>query len=180
MRRFCAHMLDRMRNILYPKHVGVHMNDLKKIRLSLKISQIQAANILKISRRTYQKYESLDNQNDEKLIYLIFRLKELTKIDEKTGILTINKIKAIVNDVLKNYNIKSCFLFGSYAKGKATETSDVDLLIDSDITGLDYYGLLEDLKNSLCKNVDLLTTKSVSNNTLILMEIIKDGIKIYG
>ena len=40
-----------------------------------------------------------------------------------------------------------CVLFGSYAKGKAKETSDVDLLISADIKGLKFYGMVENLKN---------------------------------
>ena len=83
-------------------------------------------------------------------------------------------------DILKNYNVKSCFLFGSYAKGKATSKSDVDLLIDSDITGLDFYGLIEELRIKLNKKIDLLTINSISNNPTMLVEILKDGIKIYG
>lgn len=81
---------------------------------------------------------------------------------------------------MKKYDIKSCYLFGSYAKGKEKETSDVDLLIDSEITGLDFYGLVEELRNALHKKIDLLTMKSISNNSVMLTEILKDGIKIYG
>ena len=54
------------------------------------------------------------------------------------------------------------------------------LMIDSDITGLKYFGLLEELKESLHKKVDLLTLKSLSNNAEMLTEIIRDGVKIYG
>ena len=94
--------------------------------------------------------------------------------------MTIDFIKNEVGDILKNYNVKSCFLFGSYAKGKATSKSDVDLLIDSDITGLDFYGLIEELRIKLNKKIDLLTINSISNNPTMLVEILKDGIKIYG
>ena len=44
--------------------------------------------------------------------------------------LTINTIKAVVSKIGKKYGIKSAYLFGSYAKGTATENSDVDLVID--------------------------------------------------
>ncbi|MCR5349379.1 MAG: helix-turn-helix domain-containing protein, partial [Acholeplasmatales bacterium] len=39
------------------------MNELKKIRESLNLTQIEAANILNISRRTYQKYEALEDDS---------------------------------------------------------------------------------------------------------------------
>lgn len=156
------------------------MNELRKIRESLNISQIEAANLLKISRRTYQKYESLDDLNDDKLRYYVYRFKESTLIDEDNGILTIDFIKKTAAKVFKKYDIKSCFLFGSYAKGKAKGTSDVDLMIDSEITGLDFYGLVEDLRENLHKRIDLLSLNSIKENAPLLAEILKDGIKIYG
>lgn len=41
--------------------------------------------------------------------------------------LTIEEIKAAVEKVGKKYGIKNAYLFGSYAKGEATEDSDVDI-----------------------------------------------------
>ena len=155
------------------------MNDLKKLRLELNITQIEAAKLLNISRKTYQNYESL-NVNNDKLDYFIYKLKEITKEDENNGIVPMDKIIKSVNNILKKYDVKSCYLFGSYAKNKAKENSDIDLLIDSDITGLDYYGLIEELRETLHKKIDLLTLKSISDNSTLLYEILKDGIKIYG
>lgn len=155
------------------------MNSLKLLRKQNKLSQNEAASILGISRRTYQKYESIEEDNS-KLDYLKYVLGEKTRIDEENGLLTINEIQNVVNEVLRNYDVKSCYLFGSYAKGKEKPTSDVDLLIDSDITGLDYYGLVEELREKLHKNVDLLLLRSIQENAAMLVEIIKDGIKIYG
>ena len=40
---------------------------------------------------------------------------------------------------LKKYNIKKAYVFGSYARGEATEKSDIDIMIkttDSDILSL--------------------------------------------
>ena len=90
------------------------------------------------------------------------------------------EIKVIVAEVLKSYDVNFCYLFGSYAKNKATDTSDVDLLIDSPITGLNFYGLVEELRTSLCKKVDLLKVNQLVNNEELLVEILKDGIRIYG
>ena len=49
--------------------------------------------------------------------------------------LTIEQIKRAVTTVGKKYGIKNACLFGSYAKGNATEKSDVDLLIDLGVGG---------------------------------------------
>ena len=58
--------------------------------------------------------------------------------------------------------------------------SDIDLLIDSDITGLDFFGLVEELRQTLHKKIDLLRINQLENNQELLREIMKDGIKIYG
>ena len=157
----------------------VSMNELKRIRESLGLTQIEASDILKISRRSYQKYESL-NDSDDKLNYYIYRLKESNIIDEEHGILAIEDIKKIITNVFSKYDINFCYLFGSYAKNKAKPESDVDLLIDSDITGLDFFGLVEELRQSLHKKIDLLKINQLDNNQELLREIMKDGIKIYG
>ena len=179
VRKNCAYIFDKKRKNCY-YNIGDIMNELKKIRLSLDISQTDAANLLGISRRTYQKYESLEDENDNKLKYYIFRLNDFNKLDEEHGILKIDYIKNNINIVFSKYNINFCYLFGSYAKGKATPSSDVDLLIDTDVTGLDFYGLIEELRVSLHKKIDLLKVNQLNNNQELLKEILKDGIKIYG
>ena len=107
-------------------------------------------------------------------------LEEQCRIDEEHGILSFDYIVSQVNNIFTNYDINFCYLFGSYAKNKPNEKSDIDLLIDSKITGLDYYGLLENLKEILHKNIDLVRFDDCIQNTPFIKEIMKDGIKIYG
>ena len=155
------------------------MNELRRVRQLLNITQVDAANILNISRRTYQKYEALDDL-DDKLEYYVYKLKESNVIDEENGILSIDTIKKEVNNIFSKYKINFCYLFGSYAKNKANPSSDVDLLIDSDVTGLDFFGLVEELRQKLHKRIDLLKLEQLDNNEDLLREIMKDGIRIYG
>ena len=42
----------------------------------------------------------------------------------------IESIRKIVSPIARKYGVKRVYLFGSYAKGLATEKSDVDLLIE--------------------------------------------------
>ena len=71
-------------------------------------------------------------------------------------------------------------MFGSYAKNKATPTSDVDLLISAKVKGLKFYGLVEEVRTALHKKVDVLDVNQLNNNMELTQEILKDGIKIYG
>ena len=44
--------------------------------------------------------------------------------------LSINDIKTKITPICKNYDVAQAYLFGSYARGEATEDSDVDIRID--------------------------------------------------
>ena len=78
--------------------------------------------------------------------------------------LTIDEMKRAVAKIGKKYNIKSAYLFGSYAKNTATESSDVDLIIDKgDIhTFSQYFNFHEELERELDNPVDLLTEQGTS------------------
>lgn len=154
---------------------------LKQIRLEKKLTQQEAASILGISIRSYKSYENDDNKsNTIKYKYMVEKLQQINPINEEEGILEIEDIRQICTAVFSNYHIDYCFLFGSYAKNKAIGTSDVDLLISTDITGLKYFGLVEELRERLHKKVDVVNKDDLEDNFELTKEILKDGIKIYG
>lgn len=154
---------------------------IKDIRHEAKMTQAQAASYVGIPLRTYIRYEQdYPGVSDIKREYIIRKLNELTEITEEKGILSIDRIQKTVSEICRNYDIPLCYLFGSYAKGYATEKSDVDLMVDTDITGLDYFGLVERLRQALHKKVDLLRLDDIKENKELLFEIFKDGVKLYG
>lgn len=101
-------------------------------------------------------------------------------VDEKHGILTINEIKVLCSSIFSNYDVEYCYLFGSYAKGKATDVSDVDLLLSTTVSGIRFYDIVEALRECLKKRVDVLTLEQLKENIELVNEILKDGVKIYG
>ncbi len=112
--------------------------------------------------------------------YMKQALEEYGYIDETHGILTVDQIREKCAAVFIDSKVSYCYLFGSYAKGYATETSDVDLLISGEVSGLQFFGLAESIRSALCKKVDLLDKSQLIQNAELLNEILKDGIKIYG
>ena len=87
--------------------------------------------------------------------------------------------KDICSEVFSDFEIEYCYLFGSYAKGKATENSDIDLLISTTISGMQFYDLVEVLREKLKKKVDVLNREHLNNNADLTNEILIDGVKIY-
>ena len=157
------------------------MTELKELRLKKKMTQQEVSEKAGVSLRSYVSYENDDDKTDTiKYRFLLDLVRKMNVIDEEHGILSVDQIRDICADVFEEYDIEYCYLFGSYAKGTALENSDVDLLISSTISGLKYYGLIERLREELCKKVDLLDTKQLVNNESLLSEVLKDGIKIYG
>lgn len=154
-----------------------------EIRKQYHLSQSNAAEIAGIPLRTYVRYENDEMYGSElKREMMVQKINQECEITETKGLLTIDQIKAIVSQVIeKDYQgrVHSCFLFGSYAKGYATEKSDVDLAVYTDVDGFRYYGLIEKFRQALHKNVDLVRLNTIGNNVDLLQEILKDGIKIY-
>lgn len=154
---------------------------LKELRKNKKLTQVECAKYLEIPLRTYQNYETdISKQGTIKYNFMMQKLEIYGYMDEEHGILTIQKIKEICTEVFTSFNIEYCYLFGSYAKGKATETSDVDLLISTSVTGIKFFDLVETLREALNKKVDVLNQEQIDNNPDLVKEILKDGVKIYG
>lgn len=154
---------------------------LKELRKKKKLTQAACAQYLGIPLRTYQNYETdASKVGSIKYNFMMQKLEQYGFVDETHGILTIEQIKNICASVFEEYSVEYCYLFGSYAKGKATEVSDVDLLISTPISGMRFYDLVESIREALQKKVDILNREQLNNNPELINEILKDGIKIYG
>ena len=157
------------------------MVDLKELRIEKKMTQQEVADLVGISLRSYKSYENDEEKRDTiKYNYIVEQLSKINYIDEETGILELEDIVRKCTEVFERYEVSFCYLFGSYAKGKATQTSDVDLLISANVKGLKFYGLVEEIRTALQKKVDVLDMNQLKENIELTEEIFKDGIKIYG
>ena len=157
------------------------MTELKSLRQKNQLTQKEAAQKIGISLRSYISYENEEALTETpKYRFLLAEMNEITRLDEEHGVLTMDGIRAVCSRIFQQYPVQYCYLFGSYAKGTASSSSDVDLLISSGVTGLRFYELAEKLRNGLHKKIDLLDIKQLTGNTELLNEVLKDGIKIYG
>lgn len=78
----------------------------------------------------------------------------------------VAEIRKIVAPIAVRYKLKAVYIFGSYARGEATEDSDIDLLIDTEGSGLDTLfklgGLYAALESAFDCSVDIVTVASLT------------------
>lgn len=66
--------------------------------------------------------------------------------------------KEKIVEICKRNDVSYCAVFGSFARGEATDESDVDLLVRfSKPIGWAFFGIAEDLEAALGRKVDLAT-----------------------
>ncbi len=93
--------------------------------------------------------------------------------------LSANDIQ-IVRDYFSGQPVIKAYLFGSFSRNEAEHDSDVDILVDLDYSkhiGLGFVTMQAELQQMLHKNVDLVSSKAVSQYIKPFIE--KDKVLIY-
>ena len=116
------------------------------------------------NKNTYKMFPFRVKKDDIKVIEKLSSVPSMNKYiyslidnDINPTVLTIKQIKDRIIPVLLKHNIHEIYLFGSYARGEAKNTSDVDIYCESgDIKTFIDQGYLEDeLVEALGKDVDI-------------------------
>lgn len=95
-------------------------------------------------------------------------------------VLTQEQIQQQITAYFKDKPVNRVWLFGSYARGDADDTSDVDVLVDIDYakqTGWGYYAWFQDLGELLHKKVDVVSYQWINHRLKPYIE--KDMKLIY-
>lgn len=92
---------------------------------------------------------------------------------------TIDELRRIVAPIAQRYGVKRLYLFGSFARGDYTDSSDIDIRVDKgELKGLfALSGLNIEISEALGMKVDLLTTGSLDKQ--FLDSIRPDEILLY-
>lgn len=91
----------------------------------------------------------------------------------------ISQLTAILTPVFDSYGISKAVLFGSVAKGTATDKSDLDLLVESKLHGLRFVGFIEAIRQAVKMPVDIFDITHIEKNSRIDQEIRATGVTIY-
>ena len=99
--------------------------------------------------------------------------------------MTVEDIRERISPVCAKYGIRQAYLFGSYARGEATEKSDVDIRIEKGVnknleTLLQVSGFRLKLEDALQKKVDLITLlPQQSLYDIFRNKVLKEEILLY-
>lgn len=156
---------------------------LRQVRKNLGLTQAEVSKYLDIPLETIKEWEEeitilskdeLDLVLDKLLSYHTHQ-----HVENYEGIYTYSILRKKISDVAKKYDISKIILFGSYAKGLAKATSDIDLVVTTNVTGFEFFGMLDDFITSLNKEVDLIREKDIIPNSPVNQEIERTGVVIY-
>jgi len=82
---------------------------------------------------------------------------------------TKSDIASKIKPIAERYAIPEVYLFGSYARGEANGSSDIDILIKRSGSAIrsafDLGGLFNDLRDALGQEIDLVTLESLDANS---------------
>lgn len=99
---------------------------------------------------------------------------------KEVNILTLDEINALISKLVKKYKAEYAILFGSYARGEATEESDIDIIIvgGKNFSALDVLAFGEELRELTGKKVDAFELREVEKNTEFYQNILREGVRI--
>jgi predicted nucleotidyltransferase len=160
-------------------------HSLKSLRKNLKYSQQEISKLIGIPLNTLQNWEQNVRKPSDWVLNLMMdcilrdAIENQNVISETKGILSFLKIKRIITTLASQHDVKKVILFGSYAKGQANPSSDLDLYMVSNLSGLAYFEFAEKLRRALKKKVDLFSQSTLNTNSPTYLEIEDTGIIIY-
>lgn len=95
--------------------------------------------------------------------------------------LSIDEIKSYIRPVVEKYPIEKVILYGSYARGDASDKSDIDLVVESRgrLRNRKIFALGGDLLDVLPVRVDVYDILEIANQSAMYENIQTEGIIIY-
>lgn len=101
-------------------------------------------------------------------------------------IYSIKEIEEKVRPIAEMYETGNIYLFGSYARGEATEKSDIDLLVEKgNANGIKFFVLFDEFRETFGKDIDIISDYQIEESKKdpmyreFLIEIERDRKMIY-
>ena len=93
---------------------------------------------------------------------------------------TEKQVQDAIKALLRRYGAESAVLFGSYARGEQTDTSDIDFIVFGGINfkKSNIFAFAEELRQMTGKDVDAFEVCEVDPQTPFYQSVMEEGIKI--
>jgi len=111
---------------------------------------------------------------------VFYQVKENSAVQYTVApVLSIEQVKRLSESVFRRYKINRAGVFGSVARGSANEKSDVDILVDMDLSYdlFDFLKFKQELESVLKKRVDLLEYRAIK--PVLRENILNSEVVIY-
>ena len=94
--------------------------------------------------------------------------------------LSITILENTIRELLSRYHAESALLFGSYARGEATEKSDIDIVVigGAHFSKMNIFAFAEDLRALTGKDVDAFEICEVNVGSPVYEAIMREGRRI--
>lgn len=93
---------------------------------------------------------------------------------------TEKQVQDAIKVLLRRYGAESAVLFGSYARGEQTDTSDIDVIVfgGRNFKKSNIFAFAEELRQMTGKDVDAFEICEVNPQTPFYQSVMEEGIKI--
>jgi predicted nucleotidyltransferase len=91
---------------------------------------------------------------------------------------SIAELTEIIREIVSGQPITKVVLVGSYARNEATETSDIDIVLDGEDIAEAYWDILFSLEDRLSVPVELMTMRGLKSS-LLRESILDSGVTLY-
>ena len=95
-------------------------------------------------------------------------------------VLTRSELETAIRALLKKYHAEYALLFGSYARGEATASSDIDLVVVGGVNfrARDIFSVGEELRQLTHKDVDAFELRELNVGTPFYETVMQEGVRI--
>ena len=95
--------------------------------------------------------------------------------------MSLSELTDILLPVINESPIRKVTVFGSYARGDATDASDIDILIDSDgkLNGMNFFIYADKLAEVLPIKSDIFESVEIKKPSSLYTRILNEGVVIY-